>query len=153
MNEQTSPAGGVASQQSESPRTRWFIIAILLLAALGLGAWVWSNYALAPAPVEDTNIEPPAPVAPINGSEIDTANWKTYRNEEFGFEFKYPTDYVAKAGTANDENSTYVFAPDSLNVFKILVTPGGEFGYEYNFMFSGEGQSFKQILSTFRFIK
>ena len=24
--------------------------------------------------------------------EIDTSNWKTYRNEEFGFEFKYPRE-------------------------------------------------------------
>ena len=28
-----------------------------------------------------------------SASEIDTSNWKTYRNEEFGFEFKYPEEY------------------------------------------------------------
>jgi len=26
-------------------------------------------------------------------SEIDTSNWKTYRNEEFGFEVKYPEEW------------------------------------------------------------
>jgi hypothetical protein len=31
-----------------------------------------------PIPSQDTNV-------------LDTSNWKTYRNEEFGFEFKYPT--------------------------------------------------------------
>jgi len=25
---------------------------------------------------------------------IDTSNWNTYRNEEYGFEFKYPTDWI-----------------------------------------------------------
>ncbi|MFA5026150.1 MAG: PsbP-related protein [Candidatus Shapirobacteria bacterium] len=26
--------------------------------------------------------------------EIDTSNWRTYRNEEYGFEFKYPGEWV-----------------------------------------------------------
>ena len=33
------------------------------------------------------------PVFQSSTSEIDTSNWKTYRNEEFGFEFRYPEGY------------------------------------------------------------
>jgi len=35
--------------------------------------------------------------------EIDTSNWQTYRNDEFGFEVKYPAGYkiqgTGKPGT------------------------------------------------------
>lgn len=31
-----------------------------------------------------------------NMEQIDTSNWKTYRNEEYGFEIRYPEDLIVK---------------------------------------------------------
>ena len=65
------------------------IVLIIILALLaGGGYYVWKNQTptATPTVITDTNIEPP--VTPSTPS-VDTANWKTYRNEGHGFAFEY----------------------------------------------------------------
>lgn len=48
---------------------------------------------IAPSPPVSENI--PTKIEPAS-SQIDISNWKTYRNEQYGFEVKYPHNWVMK---------------------------------------------------------
>ena len=65
------------------------LILITLFLSLGLSACVKKPV----IPVE-TGIQKTATTT----EEIDISDWKTYRNEEYGFEFRYPGDWIRKEG-------------------------------------------------------
>lgn len=66
------------------------LLAILALVLI-LGAGVFARFQMKP---KADQVATPAPVVSeptVTVSEpIDTSDWKTYRNEEYGFEFRYP---------------------------------------------------------------
>ncbi|HNR81166.1 MAG TPA: hypothetical protein PKK37_01895, partial [Candidatus Pacearchaeota archaeon] len=97
------------------------VIAVALLA--GVGIWVWQTQIAKPVPkpapvVQETGAPADEPVANVDevGTEtaeitsgqiesIDTTAWKTYRNEEYGFELKYPKKWSVA-------NNILSFPPD-----------------------------------------
>lgn len=74
----------------------WIVILILVLA--GVGYYGYQKYkaksGLSPKQVGQKQNNQ-------QKSEIDTSNWKTYRNEEYRFDFKYPRNW-----TISDFNSS-----------------------------------------------
>ena len=46
--------------------------------------------------------------APEITSDIDTSDWKTYRNEEYGFEVKYPIEWAIDKDKTNNSEVVFV---------------------------------------------
>lgn len=92
------------------------IFAVIILA--GLAWWASARYPSTPSPAVNNLPTPP-----------DQANWKTYRNEEFGFEFRYPSTIAGQPVTITAP------LPNTYNRYEVFNSqiPTGEF-----FDFKGE---------------
>lgn len=92
-------------------------IAVALVAMLaGGGYWYWrSNIHQAPPPILVSQTQ-----QPTNPAKPDISTWKTYRNEQYGFEVKYPPHW-AWSGIIESSSEVFVCFMDKKYNFE-----GGE---------------------------
>jgi len=93
-----TPETPVTSEQSTSPtgestkktKPKWIVPAIIIsgVIILGVGVWAGYNYWLKPAVPEEQ------PSKQQSEEKDEFVDWKTYRNEEYGFEVKHPEELI-----------------------------------------------------------
>src|SRR3989344_5305885 len=139
-------------------QTDKLILSVLLIVLVGITGWVvWpmfqgkqpTNTNTAVLQNENSNTAN-TNVANINtqptnlNASVDTSNWKTYRNEELGFEVKYPDIVTVKEDIQTFTNPQGTASHKSVKVIFSDKNTGNSFGI-YNAETGFEGET---ILET-----
>jgi hypothetical protein len=97
------------------------IVTIAIILALGAGFWVWKKQVNWITSQDQIKKEEIAKTNTDVTDTSDTFDWKTYRNDQYGIEFKYP------------ENMLYVNdGVDSAEVFHMDIIQNGRQGKDIN---------------------
>ncbi len=108
---------------------RKILVLSIPIALLFLGGWfVFRQYERVsegenfPKGMETLSENPENTTPPV--SKIDTSNWKTYRNEEYGFEVKYPEGWEMRKEEEKNKSVNFLFGEKGKKY-------GGEYGGQY----------------------
>ncbi|MBI3589546.1 MAG: hypothetical protein HY093_04025 [Candidatus Liptonbacteria bacterium] len=84
------------------------ILVVLAVLVIGAGAYYFATKTKQPTPAS-TNQEPQASnlPAPENTASNEISNWKTYRNDTYGFSIKYPSDWLASKGSWSEDGGFF----------------------------------------------
>ena len=97
------------------------IVIVVLVGAVGYFSFVKKSEPIAqqPTPTPTQTNTPTKNPTPTQTPKDEIASWKTYGNDQYGFEFKYPANYVVtKTPGGNNEFVTF-----SVDHFQVVVYP------------------------------
>jgi len=100
-------------------KTNWkYILIVLILAVIVGGGILWC------VKKQEVSLpEFPETKKPEKVVEDETADWETYRNEEYGFEIKYPKDWRGDFETMTFRSGT----PESKSFLMFMIETGEGF--------------------------
>ncbi len=100
------------------------IVVIAVLALLGGGAVYYKSKISSTTDISNSDSTKPTTVPSPIVSQDKTAGWKTYRNDQYGFELKHPADWAElPAQTIQDTLSVGFLILQSNMSFEVKVIP------------------------------
>lgn len=118
LNTNQEPVQAEAPQDKDAPRSNplsnkflWLGIVVILLAVLSVGGYFVLNNNKKVA-----EVVPTATPTPVD----ETANWKTYMNSKYGFEFKYPDNWTLSEENSSTANYIYLKNGDEKLTFEVV---------------------------------
>ncbi len=84
------------------------VVIALLMGTVGYFAFVKKSEPVTQQPTLPTTTQTPTPQQPSPTPINETANWKTYKNDTYGFEVKYPSDWTSKGSWSENGGFFYV---------------------------------------------
>ena len=96
-------------------------VIVILVGVVGYFAFVTKSEPIAQQPTSSETKQTSTPQQPSSASINETASWKTYKNDEYGFEVKYPTDWTS-AGGFSDYGGFFYVAFGVANLSEPLAT-------------------------------
>lgn len=123
MDNQISPTPPIPSVPLVPPDkpTPWLKISLIIVGVLVVLGLFGNLYLLARNQKPTAGTTPtPTPTAATTPDE--TANWKTYTNNDFKFSFLYPSDVTIKEGFDLDVSSWHLATP----VYQVILTKQGK---------------------------
>ena len=104
----------------QSNKKIWIYVLIgLIIVGGAFGFYVWQKGRLLPT----------LPTPTVSPTPDPTTDWQTYRNDKYGFEFKYPNDWQVRdltSGAKHDDNIVRFFGAGSISqpedsVFNLII--------------------------------
>ena len=98
------------------------LVGILLLALGGVGGFLLGRQSLQPKSTTTAQVTPLPSETPVaervtetpSATPNPTAEWKTYHNDEYGFEIKYPAEWLVREGDSLLKEGNHVFKEGDL---------------------------------------